>query len=202
MSLTLLPHFSFPRKWSRSGNGPCCIPPCLLLGNSINMLAAAWLGQNCVPQKDRKAIPKVVTPILGCLVDVVLQYHSVFATQIPTMVNSVAHKSFSFLPPSQTLSLKQTARSFWKCREVYDSPGFISLLGQQALGLLVFLAVGGAACWFREPSADESRVSLEKDCPRRHKTASCLGQWFQGLELKELHLAAIIKSWRLRAASD
>lgn len=70
--------------------------------------------------------------------------------------------------------------------------GFASLLGWQALGLPVFLAVGGAACRSRETSADESWISLEKGLPRGDEAASCLGRRFRGLELKESELAAII----------
>lgn len=68
---------SFPRKWSRSGNHPYRFPPCLLLGNSINTTCCCLSKTNCALQEDRKAIPKVVTPVLGCPMDIVLQHHSV-----------------------------------------------------------------------------------------------------------------------------
>lgn len=85
--------------------------------------------------EDKKAIPKVVTPFLGCLTNGVLQYHSDSARRICSRMVSPrkwrAHKPFSFLPLSQALTLKRMGRSFLQkwghpCRRWGSRPCWVS----------------------------------------------------------------------------
>lgn len=198
--------YFFPRKWSRSGNDPCCLPPCLLLGNSINTLAAAQPGQIVFLGRTEKlsqsshthpGVPHRCHPAVSqFLCKVHLQkkcFHH--ESSMPTSHSPSYHSTKHWAQNEQEEASGNAVRSV-------PALGFTSLPGQRALGLPVFLAVGGAACRSREPSVNESWFSLEKGLPRGDEAASCLGRQFRGLEPKESQLAAIIWSRGMIAASD